>query len=93
MLVKRKVNILNNCATFSAMQPVVQSVLGDATAGGYATAAAGVETVDECGLRYLMAMKQHEYLLVCLPMKQRMELKVRKHAPELITKCNITRSV
>ncbi|CAI5454853.1 unnamed protein product [Caenorhabditis angaria] len=59
----------------AAMQPVVQSVLGDATAGGYATAAAGVETVDECGLRYLMAMKQHEYLLVCLPFKQRMELK------------------
>lgn len=57
------------------MKPVVQSVLGDNTAGGYATAAAGVETVDECGLRYLMAMKQHEYLMVCLPMKQRMELK------------------
>ncbi|NP_001368760.1 RAVE complex protein Rav1 C-terminal domain-containing protein [Caenorhabditis elegans] len=59
----------------AAMKPVVQSVLGDNTAGGYATAAAGVETVDECGLRYLMAMKQHEYLMVCLPMKQRMELK------------------
>ncbi|CAI2358263.1 unnamed protein product [Caenorhabditis sp. 36 PRJEB53466] len=59
----------------AAMKPVVPSVLGDATAGGYATAAAGIETVDECGLRYLMAMKQHEYLLVCLPMKQRMELK------------------
>ncbi|EGT40330.1 CBN-RBC-1 protein [Caenorhabditis brenneri] len=59
----------------AAMKPVVQSVLGDNAAGGYATAAAGTETVDECGLRYLMAMKQHEYLLVCLPMKQRMELK------------------
>ncbi|UMM43904.1 hypothetical protein L5515_019209 [Caenorhabditis briggsae] len=59
----------------AAMKPVVRSVLGDNAAGGYATAAAGVETVDECGLRYLMAMKQHEYLLVCLPMKQRMELK------------------
>ncbi|EPB75130.1 hypothetical protein ANCCEY_05799 [Ancylostoma ceylanicum] len=59
----------------AAMQPAVPSVLGDATAGGYATAASGIETVDECGLRYLMAMKQHEYLLVCLPMKQRVELK------------------
>ncbi|KAJ1356068.1 hypothetical protein KIN20_013692 [Parelaphostrongylus tenuis] len=44
-------------------------------AGGYAAAASGIETVDECGLRYLMAMKQHEYLLLCLPIKQRMELK------------------
>ncbi|PAV73995.1 hypothetical protein WR25_00482 [Diploscapter pachys] len=56
------------------MQPVVPSVLGDAT-GGYATATAGVETVDECGLRYLMAMKQHEYLLLCLPYKQKIELR------------------
>lgn len=37
---------------------------------------AGVETVDECGLRYLMAMKQHEYLLLCLPYKQKIELRV-----------------
>ncbi|ETN78849.1 hypothetical protein NECAME_10074, partial [Necator americanus] len=59
----------------AALQPVVPSVLGDSSAGGYATAASGMETVDECGLRYLMAMKQHEYLLVCLPIKQRMELK------------------
>lgn len=60
----------------SAMQPCNNSVLSDSAAGGYATAAAGVETLDECGLRYLMAMKQHEYLSICLPPKQRMELKV-----------------
>ncbi|CAB3399146.1 unnamed protein product [Caenorhabditis bovis] len=65
----------------AAMQPVIQSVLGDSAAGGYATAAGGMETVDECGLRYLMAMKQHEYLLVCLPYKQRMELKKTGLAP------------
>ncbi|KAK5967217.1 hypothetical protein GCK32_000230 [Trichostrongylus colubriformis] len=45
-------------------------------AGEYATTASGVETVDECGLRFLMAMKQYEYLLLCLPIKQRMELKI-----------------
>uniref|UniRef100_A0A0K0DNJ9 WD_REPEATS_REGION domain-containing protein n=1 Tax=Angiostrongylus cantonensis TaxID=6313 RepID=A0A0K0DNJ9_ANGCA len=59
----------------AAMKPVIPSVLGDSMAGGYAAAASGIETVDECGLRYLMAMKQHEYLLLCLPIKQRMELK------------------
>ncbi|CAL2048291.1 unnamed protein product [Caenorhabditis brenneri] len=59
----------------AAMKPVVQSYLGDNAAGGYATAAAGTETVDECGLLYFMAMKQHEHLLVSLPMKHRMELK------------------
>ncbi|CAD6187487.1 unnamed protein product [Caenorhabditis auriculariae] len=64
-------------AANAAMQPVVQSVLGDSSASGYATAAAGVETLDECGLRYLMAMKQHEYLLVCLPLNQRVELKMK----------------
>ncbi|KJH47115.1 hypothetical protein DICVIV_06823 [Dictyocaulus viviparus] len=61
---------------FLAIHPVIRSVLGDAALGGYAAAASGIETVDECGLRYLMAMKQHEYLLVCLPIKQRMELKM-----------------
>uniref|UniRef100_A0A914YLS6 RAVE complex protein Rav1 C-terminal domain-containing protein n=1 Tax=Panagrolaimus superbus TaxID=310955 RepID=A0A914YLS6_9BILA len=35
----------------------------------------GVESVDECGLRFLMAMKQHEYLLRCLPLKQRQQLR------------------
>lgn len=68
----------------SALKPVVQSVLGESSAGGYATAAAGVETVDECGLRFLMAMKQHEYLLLCLPPKQRVDLKKQG-----LSSCNI----
>ncbi|VDO05590.1 unnamed protein product [Haemonchus placei] len=46
----------------------------------HATAASGVETVDECGLRFLMAVKQYEYLLLCLPINQRMELKVSPEA-------------
>lgn len=33
------------------------------------------DSIDECGLRFLMAMKQHEYLLRCLPLKQRSHLK------------------
>nr|CDJ88019.1 CRE-RBC-1 protein [Haemonchus contortus] len=47
-----------------------------ANADHHATAATGVETVDECGLRFLMAVKQYEYLLLCLPINQRMELKM-----------------
>jgi hypothetical protein len=31
--------------------------------------------VDDCGLRFLIALKQHEYLLRCLPIKQRAQLK------------------
>uniref|UniRef100_A0A9J2PHZ4 RAVE complex protein Rav1 C-terminal domain-containing protein n=1 Tax=Ascaris lumbricoides TaxID=6252 RepID=A0A9J2PHZ4_ASCLU len=58
-------------AAFQGAQP---TVFRDA-AGGYATAAAGSETVDECGLRFLMAMKQHEYLLLCLPLKQKQILR------------------
>lgn len=37
----------------------------------------GVEIVDECGLRFLMAKKQFEYLLRCLPLKQRKQLKTK----------------
>ncbi|GMT36366.1 hypothetical protein PFISCL1PPCAC_27663 [Pristionchus fissidentatus] len=59
----------------AALNPVAPSVLGES--GGYATATAGVETIDECGLRFLMAMKQHEYLLLCLPIKQRQQLRVK----------------
>lgn len=44
---------------------------------GYATPTIGFETVDECGLRYLMAMKQHEYLLLCLPLQQKHTLRSR----------------
>ncbi|CAJ0582912.1 unnamed protein product, partial [Mesorhabditis spiculigera] len=62
----------------ASMKPAVQSVLGEhAEAGGYAAAAGGIDTVDECGLRFLMSMKQHEYLLLCLPMKQKQQLRVR----------------
>lgn len=32
---------------------------------------ATAENVDPCGLRYLLAVRQHVYLLRCLPMKQR----------------------
>ncbi|CAL2047930.1 unnamed protein product [Caenorhabditis brenneri] len=41
----------------AAMKPVVQSVLGDNAAGGYATTEAKTETVDKCGY-----MKHHQYL-------------------------------
>ncbi|CAJ0959160.1 unnamed protein product, partial [Mesorhabditis belari] len=62
----------------ASMKPAARSVLGEhAQAGGYAAAAGGVDTVDECGLRFLMAMKQHEYLLICLPLMQRQQLKVK----------------
>ncbi|MFH4976062.1 hypothetical protein AB6A40_002771 [Gnathostoma spinigerum] len=60
-------------AVFHPSQPAVTS---DA-ASGYATATVGIETVDECGLRFLMAMKQHEYLLLCLPLGQRQKLRQR----------------
>lgn len=58
---------------------------GDSASTGYAATSAtafandtGIETtVDECGLRFLMAMKQHEYLLRCLPLKQRALLKAK----------------
>jgi hypothetical protein len=65
------------------MQPVTSSVINEATSG-YATAGAGADTVDECGLRFLMAMKQHEYLLRCLPLKQRQALRTSGIAPSHI---------
>ena len=55
-------------------QKAVDPVISSRTGGGYATAGAGIESVDECGLRFLMAMKQHEYLLRCLPINQRKNL-------------------
>lgn len=61
----------------AALQQVSASTLGDSAASGYANVSIGTETVDECGLRFLMAMKQHEYLLLCLPLKQRKLLKTR----------------
>lgn len=62
--------------TFTAFQATQQQVVNDA-ASGYATPTVGFETVDECGLRYLMAMKQHEYLLLCLPLQQKRSLRSR----------------
>uniref|UniRef100_A0A915EBL8 RAVE complex protein Rav1 C-terminal domain-containing protein n=1 Tax=Ditylenchus dipsaci TaxID=166011 RepID=A0A915EBL8_9BILA len=62
---------------FSLQSTTMASTLGDSSAAGYASATMGIETVDECGLRFLMAMKQHEYLLLCLPLKQRKHLKAR----------------
>lgn len=59
----------------AALQPAIMSSMGDTSASGYANAATGMETVDECGLRFLMAKKQHEYLLRCLPLKQRRQLR------------------
>ncbi|WKY17140.1 hypothetical protein Q1695_001621 [Nippostrongylus brasiliensis] len=59
----------------AGFQPTAPTAIGNFSAGGYATVASGIEAVDECGLRFLMAVKQHEYLLLCLPIKQRMELK------------------
>jgi hypothetical protein len=37
----------------------------------------GMETVDESGLRFLMAKKQYDYLLRFLPLKQRKQLKTK----------------
>lgn len=58
----------------SAFQPNQQASLVDSSASGYAASGGlGIETVDECGLRFLMAMKQHEYLLKHMPLqKQRL---------------------
>lgn len=33
------------------------------------------ENVDACGLRYLLAVRQHLYVLRCMPKKQRTKLK------------------
>ncbi|VDK43174.1 unnamed protein product [Anisakis simplex] len=57
-------------AAFQSAQTT--SVFGEVNT---AAATLGSETVDECGLRFLMAMKQHEYLLLCLPLKQKQILK------------------
>ncbi|VDN05634.1 unnamed protein product [Thelazia callipaeda] len=67
-------------AAFHTAQPRIVSDV----ASGYATPTAGFETVDECGLRYLMAMKQHEYLLLCLPLQQKHILRSRGLSPSQI---------
>ncbi|KAI6176952.1 hypothetical protein M3Y97_00854600 [Aphelenchoides bicaudatus] len=61
----------------ASFQPSQQTTLVDTGASGYAASSGlGIETVDECGLRFLMAMKQHEYLLKHMP-KQRNRLRTR----------------
>ncbi|CAD5215760.1 unnamed protein product [Bursaphelenchus okinawaensis] len=59
------------------LKPEQKSSLIDTAASGYASSSTGIETVDECGLRFLMAMKQHDYLLLCLPRGQRQKLRVQ----------------
>lgn len=71
-------NVMDKLAHANAsLGPSTVSIMGDSTSAGYANASIGIETVDECGLRFLMAMKQHEYLLLCLPLQQRKLLKSR----------------
>ncbi|KAK6110658.1 RAVE protein 1 C terminal family protein [Brugia pahangi] len=67
----------------AAFQITQTRIMNDATSG-YATPIAGFETIDECGLRYLMAMKQHEYLLLCLPLQQKHSLRSRGLSPSQI---------
>lgn len=33
-----------------------------------------LDSLDDCGLRFLLAMRQHTYLLRCLPIGQRAQL-------------------
>ena len=63
---------------FVALQAERVASLIDTSASGYAsTSGVVMETVDECGLRFLMAMKQHEYLLRYLPHVQKQRLRAR----------------
>lgn len=68
---KRLYNCFDMCLSAGLRQRAIDPVMASREGSGYATAGAGIESVDECGLRFLMAMKQHEYLLRCLPIKQR----------------------
>ena len=58
----------------SSLQSTVPLALSDSTASDYLSTTRGIDTVDECGLRFLMAKKQHEYLIRRLPIKQRKRL-------------------
>lgn len=52
---------------------------------GYASSGGtGIDSIDECGLRFLMALKQYEYLLLCLPLKQRAMLRAKGLATSYI---------
>ncbi|VDK68589.1 unnamed protein product, partial [Cylicostephanus goldi] len=61
---------------FSIEGTAVELLLGDVRR--CAAAPSGIAAVDECGQRYLMALKRHEYLLLHLPEKERMVLKARR---------------
>ena len=61
----------------AALQNNQSTAVKDTTGAGYANTTSGVESVDDCGLRFLMAMKQHEYLMKCLPLKQRQLMKAK----------------
>ena len=54
-----------------------KNALSKETAGAGGTKAEGEaspESLDDCGLRFLLAMKHFTYLQRCLPMKQRAQL-------------------
>ncbi|KAK0411859.1 hypothetical protein QR680_005883 [Steinernema hermaphroditum] len=63
----------------AALKAPTVTMLNDnsGSAAGYAQSGNSTDSVDECGLRFLMAMKQHEYLLLCLPPKQRQVLRTK----------------
>lgn len=57
------------------MNPLVATIFSQNTDDNSVNAHPPIENVDDCGLRFLIALKQHEYLLRCLPIKQRAQLK------------------
>ncbi|KAE9556016.1 hypothetical protein FO519_000762 [Halicephalobus sp. NKZ332] len=59
----------------AALQNTQPITVKDTTGAGYANTSSGIDSVDDCGLRFMMAMKQHEYLMKCLPIKQRQMMK------------------
>ncbi|EJW88048.1 hypothetical protein WUBG_01037 [Wuchereria bancrofti] len=77
-------DIMDKSTQANAAFQITQTRIMSDSASGYATPIAGFETVDECGLRYLMAMKQHEYLLLCLPLQQKHSLRSRGLSPSQI---------
>lgn len=72
-------NVWSELATHSpvAFQKPPSSVVDTTAGGGYATVGSGADSVDDCGLRFLMALKQFEYMLRCLPLYQKQQLKAK----------------
>ncbi|EJD75711.1 hypothetical protein LOAG_17206 [Loa loa] len=77
-------DIMDKLTQANAAFRVTEARIVTDAASGYATPTVGFETVDECGLRYLMAVKQHEYLLLCLPLQQKHSLRSRGLSPSQI---------